>query len=199
MSLSRAPRRRLAALSAGAALAALTLSACTNDNPSGGGDTNFVTGKSGISTVDKGDRKDAPTLDGETLEGKQLNTDDYKGKIVVLNVWGSWCTPCRAEAKNLTAVAKATKPKGVEFIGINTRDAEKLPAIKFEEDYGVTYPSLHDPAGKLLLRFPKGTLNLQVIPSTLVIDRDGKIAARIMGAASEDNLRKMIDPLIAEK
>ncbi|MGW7051953.1 TlpA family protein disulfide reductase [Streptomyces sp. NPDC054887] len=207
MSLSRALRRRSPrtrrATSAGAVViaGALALSACSGggaDSSKSGG-TNFVTGSGGISTVAAGQRQDAPKLDGENLQGEKLDVDDFKGKVVVMNVWGSWCPPCRAEAPHFAKVAKETKDEGVEFVGINTRDHSTQPAIKFEEDYGVEYPSLYDPIGKLLLRFPKGSLHPQAIPSTIVIDREGRIAARSLTALNEKKLREMIDPLIAEK
>ncbi|MFD3654798.1 TlpA family protein disulfide reductase [Streptomyces sp. 24-1644] len=201
MSPGRAPRRRFILLAAATAAATLTLSACGGDGnkAGGGGNTNFVTGSGGISTVAKGERVAAPKLDGTTLDGKSLDVADYKGKVVVLNVWGSWCGPCRAEATHFAKVSKETADQGVQFIGINTRDAQKAAAVNFEKDYGVTYPSFFDPTGKLILRFPKGTLNPVAIPSTVVIDRDGKLAARTLQALNAEDLRKMIDPLIAEK
>ncbi|WP_073951613.1 TlpA family protein disulfide reductase [Streptomyces kebangsaanensis] len=193
-------RRRAALLAAGTAVAALTLSACGSGGTSGGsGNTNFIAGADGIATVEKGERKPAPDLSGETLDGKRLDMAAYKGKVVVLNVWGSWCAPCRAEAPNLVKVAKETADKDVQFLGINTRDTSTQPAIAFEKQYQVPYPSLYDPAGKLMLRFEKGTLNPQAIPSTIVIDRDGKIAARALQALSEEKLRKMLAPVVAEK
>ncbi|GAA1004781.1 TlpA family protein disulfide reductase [Streptomyces thermogriseus] len=193
-------RRRTALLAAGTAVAALTLSACGSGGTSGGsGNTNFVTGSDGIATVKKGERKPAPDLSGRTLDGKHLDMSAYKGKVVVLNVWGSWCAPCRAETPNLVKVAEATADKGVQFVGINTRDTSPQPALAFEKQYKVPYPSLYDPTGKLLLRFEKGTLNPQAIPSTIVIDREGKIAARALQALSEKKLRAMLDPIVAEK
>jgi thiol-disulfide isomerase/thioredoxin len=87
----------------------------------------------------------------------------------------------------------------VQFVGINTRDTSPQPAQQFEKSFGVPYPSLYDPVGKLMLRFKKGTLNPQLIPTTLIIDRDGKIAARALQALSEEKLRKMLDPVVAEK
>lgn len=193
-------RSRAALLTTGAAVATLVLSACSSGGTSGGsGDSNFVAGKDGISTVAKGSRTDAPDLSGPTVDGKQLDVEDYKGKIVVLNVWGSWCPPCRAEAPNFVKVAKATAAQGVQFVGINTRDANIGLARAFEKQQGVTFPSLYDPTGKLLLRFKKGTLNLQTIPSTIVIDRDGKIAARTLQPLSEEKLREMLNPVLAEK
>ncbi|MGW0825025.1 TlpA family protein disulfide reductase [Streptomyces sp. NPDC002845] len=188
-------------LTSSAAVAALVLSACTSGGTEGGsGGTGFVTGTDGIATVKKGERADAPDLSGKTLEGEELDVGSaYQGKIVVVNVWGSWCSPCRAEAANLVKVSEDLADQGVQFVGINTRDTSTRPALAFEEEYEVTYPSLYDPTGKLMLRFEKGTLNPQAIPSTLVIDRDGKVAARSLQALSEDKLRKMIEPILAEK
>ncbi|MFE3270491.1 TlpA family protein disulfide reductase [Streptomyces sp. NPDC059215] len=199
-SRSNRTRGRAVLLTAGAAAATLVLSACTSGGTSGGsGGTNFVAGKDGISTVAKGSRTDAPDLSGATVDGRKIDVADYKGKVVVLNMWGSWCPPCRAEAPNFVKVAKDTEAKGVQFVGINTRDSETSLARAFEKEFGVTYPSLYDPTGKLMLRFKKGTLNPQTIPSTLVIDRDGKVAARTLQPLSEDKLREMLDPIIAEK
>lgn len=198
MSLRR-PALRRARIAAGAAVAALVLSACGGGTQGGSGNTNFVAGKEGIATLEKGERQPAPKLSGKTLDGKDFDLAAYKGKIVVINVWGSWCGPCRVEAPYLQKVAEETKSKGVEFLGINTRDFNKGPAIKFEEDHGITYPSLYDPSGKLILRFPKGSLGPQSIPSTIVVDRDGKMAARALQAVNDKQLHKMIDPLITEK
>ncbi|MEV7681690.1 TlpA disulfide reductase family protein [Streptomyces sp. NPDC088341] len=199
--LRRSDRRLRAITPVVAVAAALTLSACSGGGKSGGGgDTNFVTNTGGISTVAVAERQPVNKIAGETLDGAKLDVADLKGKIVVLNVWGSWCPPCRQEAKHFAKVAKETESQGVAFVGINTRDPNKGPALAFEKDYGVPYPSLYDPMGKLIVNgFPKGSLNPQSIPSTIVLDRDGKIAARSLMALNEEKLRKMIDPLIAEK
>ena len=197
----RTSRSRAALLSAGAAALALVLSACAGGGiEGGGGGTGFVTGSDGIATVKKGDRDTAPELSGTTIDGEQLDVSSaYTGKIVVLNVWGSWCAPCRAEAPNLAKVSEDLADQGVRFVGINTRDTSTRPAVAFEKQFKVDYPSLYDPTGKLLLRFEKGSLNPQLIPSTLVIDRDGKLAARTQQALSEEKLRKMLKPILAEK
>jgi peroxiredoxin len=193
-------RSRAALLTAGAAVAALALTACGSGGKHGGsGNTNFVTGTDGIATAAKGERADAPDLSGPTVDGKKIDVADYKGKVVVLNVWGSWCPPCRAEAPGFTRVAGDLEARGVQFVGINTRDTSTGPAKEFEKDYKVPYPSLYDPTGKLMLRFPKGSLNPQAIPSTVVLDRDGKIAARSLSPLSEDKLRGMLKPILAEK
>ncbi|RSS79540.1 TlpA disulfide reductase family protein [Streptomyces sp. WAC06614] len=210
MSLSSAPRRRSTSgrailLTAVTLAGALTLTACGDSGSgsksaksSGGG---YVTGAGGISTVARAERVEAPKLDGETVDGGTLDTTTLKGKVVVLNVWGSWCPPCRAEAPYFAKVSKelADAGKDVAFVGINTRDNSKQSATSFEQNFGITYPSLYDPDGKLMLRFPKGTLNAQSIPSTIVLDKQGRIAARTLVAVNEEQLRKMIDPLLAEQ
>jgi thiol-disulfide isomerase/thioredoxin len=192
--------RRAVLTTAGAAAAALLVSACGSGGVSGGsGDTKFIMGKDGISTVEKGKRDAAPDLSGRTIDDNELALSSFKGKVVVLNVWGSWCSPCRAEAPNFQKVSADLKSKGVQFVGINVADPQVKSAVAFEEQFGVTYPSLYDPSSKLMLRFKKGTLNPQAIPSTLVLDREGKIAARSLAALSEEKLRSMIDPVLAEK
>ncbi|MET7286287.1 TlpA disulfide reductase family protein [Streptomyces sp. NPDC005573] len=193
-------RSRAVLLGAVAAVAALTLSACGNGGTSGGGgNTNFVTGHNGVDTAPRGKRAAAPDLSGRTIDGKNLDVADYKGKVVVVNVWGSWCSPCREEAQYFAKVAKAYQGKGVQFVGINTRDTSTTPAVAFEKEHGITYPSLYDPTGKLMLRFKKGTLNPQLIPSTLIIDKDGKVAARALEALDDTGLTKMLAPVLAEK
>lgn len=204
MSACRAPRRpfgrrRTPLLAAGVALAALTLSACGDGTSGGSAETRFVQGKNGVDTVPAADRQPAPKIDGTTLDDKKLDIADYKGDVVILNIWGSYCGPCIAEAPNFAKVHNDTKDKGVKFVGINTRDAEKSQAITFEEEHGVPYPSIYDPMGKLMLRFPKGSLNPQAIPTTIAIDREGRVAARSLTALSEEDLRRMVEPLIAEK
>ena len=197
---ARSARRRAVLTSAGAAVAALLMAACSSGGTSGGGgDTNFVMGKDGISTAKKGERAAAPDLSGKTVNGGQLDVASFKGKVVVLNVWGSWCAPCRAEAPGLEKVYQSLQTKGVQFVGINTRDTSVQNAVAFEKQMGVHFPSLYEPNGKLMLRFQKGTLNPQAVPSTLVLDRQGRIAARSLAALSEDKLRSMIDPVLAEK
>ncbi|SFL71707.1 TlpA family protein disulfide reductase [Streptomyces pini] len=195
-------RSRLSAAVTAAAACALILSGCGaggGQEQSGGSGKNYVDGTGAVTEVKPADRKPAPELSGETVDGKRLDVADYRGDVVVLNVWGSWCPPCRAEMPHLVKVAGDTEDRGVRFVGINTRDLDRVPAQRFEEEYEVPYPSLYDPSGKLLLRFPKGSLNPQAIPSTLVLDREGRIAARALKPLGEEELRSMIEPLIKEK
>lgn len=179
---------------------ALAAAACSSSSSgSSSGSSNFVGGSGQITMVKPADRKPAPAISGKTVAGGQDSLAAYKGKVVVVNIWGSWCAPCRAEAPNLAAVAAAEAPKGVQFLGINTRDLDVSNAQRFDKTFGVTYPSFYDPYGKLILRFPKGSLNPQSLPATLVIDRQGRVAVRALKALSEDELRQMVDPIAAEK
>ncbi|MDH6224030.1 thiol-disulfide isomerase/thioredoxin [Streptomyces sp. MJP52] len=152
----------------------------------------------GVTMVPEGERRPLGEIRGETLDGGKLDVADHRGRIVVLNVWASWCAPCRAEAPHLADVAEETRSEGVRFVGVDTRDTRRL-ALAFEEEYGVPYPSLYDPDGRLVLSgFPKGTLHPRAVPSTVVVDREGRIAARAMGELSREDLHGMIDPLLAE-
>ncbi|WP_405585927.1 TlpA family protein disulfide reductase [Streptomyces sp. NBC_01190] len=202
MSPTRVPRRRpfrSAAALAGFVVLALAAAACTSGSAgSSASGTNFVGGSGQISTVKAADRVAAPDISGKTVDGGRASLAAYKGKVVVINIWGSWCAPCIAEAPNLAVVANADKAKGVEFLGINTRD-QTVGAARFEKTNHIPYPSLFDPSGKQILRFPKGSLNPQSLPATLVIDRQGRVAGRALKALSEDELRELIDPIAAEK
>ncbi|MCK1813916.1 TlpA family protein disulfide reductase [Streptomyces sp. XM4011] len=195
------PRSAGQALRTGAAVLSLAavLTACSGASagPSGG-NSNIVQGTGQITHVPAGERQPLPDLSGETTEGEELDLADYRGGILVLNVWGSWCAPCRAEAPNLVTVAEDLAEDGVQFVGINTRDLDAANARSFDERFGVPYPSLYDPSGKLLLQFPKGSLNPQAIPSTLVVDPEGNIAARALKPLTEEELRSAIEPVLAE-
>ena len=199
MSQIRPARRRTALLAAVAAASLLTLTACSNEETgSASGDTKFVQGTGEITTVPAGEREAAPNIQGESVQGEKLKLADYRGKVVVLNVWGSWCSPCRAEAPNLAKVDHDTDPKDVQFVGINTRDSDRAQVKAFERNYGVKYPSYYDPGGRLILKFPKNSLSPQAIPSTLILDRNGKIAVRALKELGEKELRKALQPIVEE-
>ncbi|WP_424644497.1 TlpA family protein disulfide reductase [Embleya sp. AB8] len=193
----RLPRR--AALLTAAALLALTgcggMSAGGKSNGDGKG--YIDSDSSGIARAKAADRTKAPKVTGKTLDGKDISLADFKGKVVVLNVWGSWCPPCRAEAADFQQAHTESADKGVQFLGINTRDATQANALAFVESKGITYPSLWDPDAREILKFT-GNLNPNAIPSTLIIDREGRIAARVLRAVTIEELRSMIDPVLSE-
>jgi thiol-disulfide isomerase/thioredoxin len=184
---------RLPAIAA-AATAMLALAGCGGgaigaDTPASSGQS-FV-GSSYSSTVFRaGARPAAPDISGTTLTGQHLSLSADRGSVVVINFWGSWCSPCRAEAPDLTALATNYSAHGVRFLGVDIRD-DPVSADAFVKTFRIPYPSLNDPSDELALAF-RGTVPPAAIPSTLVIDRSGRIAARILGSVSYDSLRALI-------
>ncbi|MEU0470694.1 TlpA disulfide reductase family protein [Amycolatopsis sp. NPDC006131] len=139
-----------------------------------------------------------PELSGEDLLelGKQIRLSDYASKVVVLNIWGSWCGPCRAEMPHLQRVYDQTKDTGVQFIGIDVRDEQRSAPQDFVRDRGVTYPSIYDPAGRSLLAlkgYPRS-----VVPSTIVLDRQHRVAAIFLTALLDTDLLPVVQRIAAE-
>jgi thiol-disulfide isomerase/thioredoxin len=121
-------------------------------------------------------RQQLPDVSGESLAqpGKQIHVSDYPDKVVVLNLWGQWCGPCRDEAPELSTVYQQTKADGVQLLGIDVRD-ERSAALDFVHDNQITYPSIFDPSGRSLLALSGYPRN--VVPSTILLDRQHRVAA----------------------
>ena len=168
---------------------ALGVSACSS--ASGEAGSGFVSGDGSLAVVAAEDRLPAPDVSGTTLTGEPLRLSDFRGDVVVLNVWASWCAPCRAEAPVLEAVWQEVQDDGVQFVGLDTRDTDEA-ALAFLEAYGVTYPNVIDADGRLQLLF-SDTLPPQAIPSTLVVDREGRVAGRIIGRVTDATLTALIE------
>jgi thiol-disulfide isomerase/thioredoxin len=184
-------RRLLAVLSA--LVLAGPLAGCSGDAVgSSDGDQGYVAGKGIITSVDPADREAPGPVSGTTLDGRETSLDDYRGKVVVLNVWGSWCPPCRAEAPMLADAARDLDGWGVVFLGINSRNPEQAGPRAFERRFDVPYDSIYDPDGRTLLAF-HGTLSPNSIPSTVVIDRQGRVAASVIGSVSRTTLDDLVD------
>lgn len=184
--------RRAAAVTALVALG--TLAGCTGGpSLSSGGEQGFVTSDGSVLLVETSDRS-APegTVAGETVDGDPIALADYTGDVVVIPVWASWCGPCIAEAPVLADAARDLEDDGISFLGINTRDHDEVSSRRFTENYDVPYPSLYDPDGNLLLNF-RGTLPLLAIPTLVVIDADGKVAARILDKVSTSTLYGVLE------
>lgn len=168
------------------------LGACSS--ASGEAGSGFVSGDGSLAVLAPADRLPAPDVSGTTLTGEDLRLSDFRGDVVVLNVWASWCAPCRAEAPALNALSEELADQGVQFLGLNTRDSQAA-AEAFVANKGVPYPSLVDSDGRIQVQFAD-SLPPQAIPSTVVIDREGRVAARALGKVSESDLRGLIEPLI---
>jgi thiol-disulfide isomerase/thioredoxin len=177
------PRPRGRAAAAALAVAAMLatsglLAGCGGSAATGS--KGYISGEGGITQVPVAQRRQPGTVAGRSLDGRHLSLAADRGRVVVVNVWGSWCPPCRAEADNLVAAAKQLRSRGVVFLGINSRDPSVAQARAFVRSYRVPYPSIYDPSGKNLLAF-HGVLGPTSIPSTVVIDRRGRVAASILG------------------
>ncbi len=170
------------------------LSACTGSTTSGDG--GFVSGDGSISRVPVDQRVQAPQVAGTTLSGEPWSSASVSGKVLVYNVWGSWCAPCQKEAPALVKAANRTTADA-QFIGLNTRDIGTAQAEAFVRNFQVPYPNLFDPDGRLLLGFG-GQLPPSAIPSTLIVDAKGRIAARVLGDTTEATLVGLIDEIAAE-
>ena len=165
----------------GLLLAALLLGAVVSGcDKADTGDKGYIDGTGIITRLAVDDRKKPGQVSGETLDGKKLDLSSYAGKVVVLNVWGSWCPPCRKEAPMLESASRQLAKDGVVFVGVNTKDSSPDPGLAFERRFDISYDSLFDPAGRSLLAF-YGILTPSSIPSTVVIDQQGRVAARILG------------------
>lgn len=179
---------------------ALALAGCAGgaiaaNSPASNGQS-FVAGSPGTTLYQAGAGPRAPAVTGPVVGGGRLSLASYHGHVVVLNFWGSWCTPCREEAPRLAALAHHFGPAGVRFLGIDIRDSP-ASAQAFTSDFRISYPSLNDPGDTIALDF-RDTVPPAGIPTTLVISRSGRIAARVIGPVTYSGLKSLIQRVAAQ-
>ena len=183
--------------------AAVATSGCTaNDNLANqfksGDSKNYIAGDGTVSEFAAADRKEAVSWQGVVEDGSVLSSQNLSGIVTVMNFWYAGCAPCRAEAKDLEAMYKEFLPNKVQFVGVNVRDTAGT-AQAFERAFGVTYPSIIDNnSGSVVLAFT-GVVSPQAVPTTLVIDREGRVAARVLGRMQPSILKAMIQRVVSEK
>lgn len=196
-------RSSLARVSVAVLAGLVLLTGCStgDDAVAQGGTFEFVApgGKTDI-FYDPAENRGRPgPLTGPSLTdpAKTISLDDFAGKVVVINVWGQWCGPCRAEIGQLEKVYTETRGQGVEFLGINVRDNNRQAAVDFVTDRKVTFPSIYDPPMRTMIAFG-GKYPTTVIPSTVVLDRQHRVAAVFLRELLAEDLEPLLARLTAE-
>jgi peroxiredoxin len=188
--------RRLFAVLAAAALLATGCSTGKDAvDVNNGGQFRFVAGTPAGEVIPEPDRQSAPEFSGKLLDGTKFASSELSGEVSVINFWGSWCAPCRVETPEFQQVYSEVQSHGVQFLGINVKDDKQL-ADAFLESKGITFPSLYDPRGEVALAFRDYPAN--AIPSTIVLDRDGRVAAVYTAAVKADDLRTVLGRVVEE-
>lgn len=176
----------------GAVLGALSLSVLAGCSGSSDGDELQIGPDGTISSWAPGKGPELPALRGTTLDGTPLDVAAWKGDVVVINVWGSWCTPCREEAPVLVDAAQGAG-EDVHFVGVDVQEKGNLAAARtFEKKYAIPYPSLDDDDGKHSLTLRSITIGGGVPPQTLVVGRDGRLVGRIASKVDASTLRGLL-------
>ena len=189
------PPRRFPLVAAALALAVATATGCTEANGTDG--KNYVTDDGVVIQIPVSERDDPVEVSGKTLTGEPLDLADRRGSVVVVNVWWTGCGPCRAEAPLLVDASDELAGDGT-IVGINIRDSSPETALAFERGFDVPFPSLYDPGSTQLLNFP-APFNPRDIPSTVVLDREGRVAALVRGAVpSKLTLLDLVEEVATE-
>lgn len=186
----------------GAAVLALALTGCSSDPLAEqyreGSNKNYIAGDGSVTEILLENRGEPITFTGTTENGETVTSEQYLGNVLVVNFWYAGCAPCRAEAADLEQVYQETSPSGVNFLGVNVRD-QAATAISFNERFGVTYPSIMDQNGQAQLSFAS-QVPPNAVPTTLVLDAQGRVAARILGQLQSPSiLTTLINDVAAEK
>jgi len=163
-----------------------------------GGEFRFVAGTPSGEVIPEDELGTAPEFSGTLLEtGEPFPSSKLADQVVVLNFWGSWCAPCRVETPEFSEVWSEYSTSGVQFLGVNVKETDKQFATAFIDRFGIGFPSLYDPRGEVALAFRDFPAN--AIPSTIVIDPQGRVAAVYTGSVSQEDLRSVIDRVLGEE
>jgi peroxiredoxin len=161
-----------------------------------GGEFRFVAGTPAGEVIPADERASAPDFGGRLLDGAEFASADLDGDVAVLNFWGSWCAPCRVETPEFQEVYADVRDDGVQFLGLNVKEPSEQLALAFVERFGIEFPSLYDPRGEVALAFRDYPAT--AIPSTIVLDPQGRVAAVYTGLVAQEDLRSVIDRVLGE-
>lgn len=184
------------------ASAALSLVGCTTQDPlaeqyRAGDNKNYIAGDGTVTEFADDQRPSFEPWSGITESGFGLDSAALEGRVTVMNWWYAACAPCRAEAPDLADLYREYNPQGVEFVGVNVRDSAAT-ALAFDRNFGIEFPSVMDSqSGTVSLAFT-GVVSPSAVPTTLVIDKEGKVASRILGRIDPGILRTLIETVLAE-
>ena len=185
--------RRIALLLALAALGSACGGKALGNETSGQGIKAADRDRYNISEISVADRHQKPSFDGDELDGKHVSSADLVGHVSLVNFWASWCAPCRIEQPSLERLWKAYESRGVLFLGIDIRDT-RVDARAHREEFGVTYPSVFNRDANIAFKF-----RMLFTPTTYILDRSGRVAAKITGPTEVDaNVARILDRLLAE-
>ncbi|MGO3885250.1 MAG: TlpA family protein disulfide reductase [Mycetocola sp.] len=183
---------------------ALVLSGCSGANDGladqyqAADNKGYIAGDGSVTEIAVDQRAEPVTFAGTGEKGEEINSADHLGEVVVVNFWYAGCAPCRAEAPQLQSLNEKYADAGANFIGVNVYDQPDT-ALAFSDDYGITYPSVIDVNdGAARLAFT-GTVPPKAVPTTIVLDTQGRVAARILGQLPDESvLDTLIRDTIAE-
>jgi thiol-disulfide isomerase/thioredoxin len=188
-------RRALLALACAALVAGCSTGSDQVD-VNNGGEFRFVAATPSGEVIPVDERATAPEFSGTLLGGGAFSSEELSGDVAILNFWGSWCGPCRVETPEFQEVYADVRDKGVQFLGLDVKETNEQFAQAFVERFGIQFPSLYDPRGEVALAFRDYPAT--AIPSTIVLDRDNRVAAVYTGSVSKDDLRRVLDRVLGE-
>jgi thiol-disulfide isomerase/thioredoxin len=162
-----------------------------------GGEFRFVAGTPSGEVIPEDERASAPEFAGTFLDGERFDSSALAGQVGVLNFWGSWCAPCRVETPEFSEVADELADDGVQFVGVNVKETDQQFAQAFVDRFAISFPSLYDPRGEVALAFRDYPAN--AIPSTIVLDPQGRVAAVYTGTVSQEDLRTVVGHVLEEE
>ncbi len=157
---------------------------------------NYIAGDGSVTEYARGERGEPVDFTGTLFDGSELSSSDWTGTVTVLNFWYAACAPCRKEAPDLVSLHAEFAPSGAQFFGVNIRD-EQATAAAFERNFKIPYQSFNDQDGGVLLSMT-GYVPPQAVPTTLVLDRENRVAGRILGLADRGTLKALVGGALEE-